>query len=441
MRRQVFKVWVFAAMIGALLAGCAVQRPQPMKSTFTPVVIDTDQYVQKTDTFLVILDASQSMANKYKGTPKICLAREIVSRMNRTIPDLKLAGALRTFGSGTWSFTNRTDLIYGLTAYSQGGLAGALQKIGKARALSPLNLAVDAATGDLKSARGKIAVIVVSDGVEQQMNYGAVLSSVKKMKGAYGDRLCIYPVLIGNDKGGKTLMGKVAAVGGCGFMTIADAIMSPANMADYVRKVFLSGQRDSDGDGVYDKSDQCPGTPRGVKVDARGCPLDSDGDGVFDYLDRCPGTPTGVKVDADGCPLDSDGDGVFDYLDRCPGTPTDAMVDQFGCWNLDPLHFDTDKYEIRRQDVHTVNEAASVMRRNPSLKMVIQGNTDSRGTPAYNKGLSERRARAVMKALVKRGISRDRLSMVAYGATRPVASNLTPEGMARNRRTELVPQR
>ncbi len=88
---------------------------------------------------------------------------------------------------------------------------------------------------------------------------------------------------------------------------------------------------DSDGDGVPDKYDKCPNTPKGVKVDKFGCPVDSDGDGVPDYLDKCPNTPKGVQVDKDGCPVDSDGDGVPDYLDKCPNTPAGAKVDKDGC--------------------------------------------------------------------------------------------------------------
>src|SRR3546814_13775074 len=68
--------------------------------------------------------------------------------------------------------------------------------------------------------------------------------------------------------------------------------------------------KDTDGDGVIDSLDQCPGTPAGTKVDSRGCPLppppppkDSDGDGVYDNLDACPNTPKGFKVDAWGCAL------------------------------------------------------------------------------------------------------------------------------------------
>ncbi len=89
--------------------------------------------------------------------------------------------------------------------------------------------------------------------------------------------------------------------------------------------------RDTDGDGVPDKKDKCPDTPKGAKVDANGCPLDSDGDGVYDGLDQCENTPKGAKVDAKGCPSDADGDGVLDGIDTCPDTPKGATVDAKGC--------------------------------------------------------------------------------------------------------------
>jgi outer membrane protein OmpA-like peptidoglycan-associated protein len=97
---------------------------------------------------------------------------------------------------------------------------------------------------------------------------------------------------------------------------------------------------DADSDGVLNGIDQCPDTPTGATVDAMGCPHDQDGDKVFDGIDQCPNTPAGVAVDAKGCPLaaavpagppDSDGDGVNDLLDKCPGTPAGATVDTTGC--------------------------------------------------------------------------------------------------------------
>jgi outer membrane beta-barrel protein len=88
---------------------------------------------------------------------------------------------------------------------------------------------------------------------------------------------------------------------------------------------------DEDGDGVPDRRDRCPGTPRGAIVDEEGCGIDSDGDGVFNGIDECPDTPAGYTVDGRGCPLDSDSDGVNDAIDECPNTPRGATVDEHGC--------------------------------------------------------------------------------------------------------------
>ena len=103
-----------------------------------------------------------------------------------------------------------------------------------------------------------------------------------------------------------------------------------------------SNHRDKDKDGVRDKLDMCPDTPRGVQVDEQGCPLDEDHDGVPDYLDHCLGTPAAAIgfVDSVGCELDTDGDGVEDYRDKCPNTPEAAWgkVDTLGC----PLDTDGD---------------------------------------------------------------------------------------------------
>jgi OOP family OmpA-OmpF porin len=88
---------------------------------------------------------------------------------------------------------------------------------------------------------------------------------------------------------------------------------------------------DSDGDGVLDTKDRCPGTPKGAQVNAEGCELDGDNDGVVDRLDNCPTTPPGRTVDAKGCELDGDKDGVVDALDKCPTTPPGRTVDAQGC--------------------------------------------------------------------------------------------------------------
>ncbi len=77
-------------------------------------------------------------------------------------------------------------------------------------------------------------------------------------------------------------------------------------------------REDNDGDGVKNRKDNCPETPKGVAVDAKGCPLDTDKDGVVDYLDKCPLVPG--SADMNGC-QDKDKDGVADNDDRCPDVP------------------------------------------------------------------------------------------------------------------------
>lgn len=95
--------------------------------------------------------------------------------------------------------------------------------------------------------------------------------------------------------------------------------------------LLIGSNSDPDKDGVVGSVDQCPGTPQGLKVDLKGCPLDSDMDGSPDYKDLCPGTAPGMPVDAFGCPLDADKDGVMDISDKCPNTSAGEKVDVNGC--------------------------------------------------------------------------------------------------------------
>ncbi len=120
---------------------------------------------------------------------------------------------------------------------------------------------------------------------------------------------------------------------------------------------------DADGDGVFDGIDTCADTPKGATVDAKGCPSDSDNDGVLDGLDQCPNTPTGAKVDAKGCPTDADGDGVFDGLDECPDTPAGLKVDAKGC-PIEVMERETELFDtglIRLNDVNFETGKADLM--------------------------------------------------------------------------------
>ncbi|AKH69114.1 outer membrane protein/peptidoglycan-associated (lipo)protein [Spongiibacter sp. IMCC21906] len=180
---------------------------------------------------------------------------------------------------------------------------------------------------------------------------------------------------------------------------------------------------------------------------APAAPTDSDADGVADGVDQCPNTPAGVAVDARGCALDKDGDGVPNYRDKCPNTPAGRQVDKFGCKfvlkqtesiKLE-INFPLDSDAIPAAYRGELEKVASFMKKFGGVKAVVEGHADSTGAAAYNKQLSQRRADAVRNALVRDyGIASDRLAAVGYGEERPIASNSTSEGRRANRRVVAV---
>ncbi len=209
--------------------------------------------------------------------------------------------------------------------------------------------------------------------------------------------------------------------------------------------------KDSDNDGVIDSEDSCPNTPAGVAVGPNGCALDSDQDGVPDYQDKCPNTPQTVsEVDENGCAvktamveetgiIDSDGDGVEDSKDLCPDTPVGIVVNKDGCPMVIDLkiNFDFNSAHVKKKYYPRIREVVEYLQAHPGYTAEIQGHTDSIGSAAYNKKLSERRAKAVYDIMVKMGIDPSRLSYVGYGEEMPIADNCTAEGRAKNRRVEV----
>lgn len=138
--------------------------------------------------------------------------------------------------------------------------------------------------------------------------------------------------------------------------------------------------------------------------------------------------------------VDTDNDGVPDADDACPGTPRGAKVDKRGCWALNTDYlFDFDKSVVKAQYYPYLDELLPVLKNNPTLRVEIQGHADSTGTNNYNKALSERRAKAVRNYLTKKGVDASRLTAVGFGEEKPAYSNDTSEGQTKNRRVELKP--
>lgn len=136
-------------------------------------------------------------------------------------------------------------------------------------------------------------------------------------------------------------------------------------------------------------------------------------------------------------PLDSDGDGVPDYKDECPNTPKGAPVNSVGCWTIRGALFDYNKWEIKPQYHYLMDENVRVLKMNPTLEIEIQGHTDSIASEEYNQILSEKRAESAKDYFVSKEVGEEKISTRGFGELKPIASNDTPEGRAKNRRIEI----
>lgn len=105
-----------------------------------------------------------------------------------------------------------------------------------------------------------------------------------------------------------------------------------------------------------------------------------------------------------------------------------------------PVLFDTGKASIKPESARLVQQIADVLKKQPTLKVSIEGHTDNQGNAAANKTLSQQRAKAVVDAVAALGVPPARMTAVGWGPEKPVADNRSEEGRARNRRVEMVKQ-
>ncbi len=102
------------------------------------------------------------------------------------------------------------------------------------------------------------------------------------------------------------------------------------------------------------------------------------------------------------------------------------------------IYFDYDSYELKPEAKRILNDKAAYMKSNPTLRIIIEGHCDERGSNAYNMALGEKRARAARAYLSAMGIGARRIETVSYGEERPIAMGSTAEAYAKNRRAHFV---
>jgi len=250
----------------------------------------------------------------------------------------------------------------------------------------------------------------------------------------------------------------------------ADGCPEPDNDGDRICDPWVANQ------GLQDKyadvcvaSDECPNDPEDMDghLDEDGCPeADNDGDGICDPwvsekgvsgkyaavcigLDECPNEPEDVDgwQDEDGCPdPDNDGDGILDVDDNCPDKAgmdgcIVRVVGRCEIQILNEVFFKYDKDEIdERKSAPILNAVGEVLVKNTWINLIeVQGHTDSDGPDDYNLDLSQRRAQQVVKYLnEKAGVEVARMAAKGYGEGKPLESNKTPAGRAKNRRVQFI---
>ena len=385
---------ISASIVAAILSGCATKPVANFQSFKTPdlaPLTKSKDFKQKTDHFFVINDSSNSMQDLYvnggissdPAASKLEVEKELLSRMNKTIPNIKLTSGLRSFGFGK-CVGMATKLNQAVESYSKASFSAAIDSLVCGSGGSPMDIALKAVPKDLTETTGNIAAIIFSDG------HGLDRSptpSAKILKDLYGERLCIYTVWVGNPdeiEGRRNLL-DLSNLGACGFSTSATKIASPEGMGKFVEQVFFKK--------------------------------------VFPVLP----VPEG----------DADLDGVLDSKDKCPRTPLGATVNVQGCWVIKGINFDTDKHNIKSKYHHLLDNAATVLKRNAGLTIEVQGHTDNVGSDEYNAALSDRRANAVKEYLNKKANGNASLSSKGYGEAKPIATNETASGRAQNRRVQL----
>ncbi|MEP7126524.1 MAG: OmpA family protein [Byssovorax sp.] len=152
---------------------------------------------------------------------------------------------------------------------------------------------------------------------------------------------------------------------------------------------------------------------------------DRDGDGVLDNDDACPDQPG----PASSKPSES----------GCPAAPKKVVVVTGTSMHINEvIHFATGTAKIAPESTGSLDSVAQVMKSHPEItRLRIEAHTDNKGPESFAMKLTQERAETVKKALVSRGVAESRLTATGYGAGKPIDTNDTDSGRARNRRVEF----
>jgi len=366
---------VFLAAAVAVAGGCAtapIPYKAPVSATPPTGTVIVSQAVN-------VLDSSGSHETLFPD------AKATLESVVGVMPD-------GSYGAGQVQFGGFERANTAMAPFNRATLATAAKDAAWLEGTTPIADVITTDVGGMiGGSSGRAAVVLISDGRATDyagrdgMGDGAVEAASALASGRSGDT-CFHTIQVGDDPAGAATLQAIANVSSCGSFRNASTLASASALQQFSRDA---------------------------------------------YLGAAPAAAAG--------PGDADGDGVVDPRDACPNTPKGARVDGRGCWTLQGLQFAVGSAEIDRRYTTMLQEAIVVLKANPGLKVSIDGHTDSDGSEASNQGLSERRAASVLNYFTTQGgLEASRFVSRGYGELAPAVPNDSKENKAINRRVELT---
>ena len=364
------------ALASCLFGGLACATPSVAPLGAGPITPGPGQRVAVTHNYLIV-DSSESVRHVFP-TEKALVESFVAAQPDGTYEDGATA-----FGG----YQRQTEKLSAFNRAQAKQYAADLDHLSEG---TPIDRVFGEVGQDLAGKSGQAAIVVFSDGrptdpVGREVAEQRVLDAAGKLASGFQGQVCIHTVQVGDDPAGAEFLRRLSTRTGCGSARSMGSVMNTASLQNFAREVFL-----------------------GAAPQVAAAPRDSDGDGVMDDVDQCPGTPRGVQVD------------------------------ERGCWVIKGLRFAFDSSKIEPQYYAELNNVAARLKEvGPGVRVSIDGHTDNVGTEKYNQGLSERRANAVKQFLVNAGVPAAQLESRGFGLSNPAYPNDTAEGRAKNRRVEL----
>jgi len=331
---------------------------------------------------IVLFDSSGSIDPQTQFPSQKATLEAFVAGM----PDGSYDADIVAFGGVT-----RDDV--GLGDFDRTQLAATARNLDYIGEDTPLEAVLNETADKLAGRKGTAAVVIVSDGLPTIRGTGRppepTVEAAQEIVKRHDGPVCFHTVQVGSYDAGAALLQQISGLTDCGSFRNASEIEDTAPLYAFEREIFLGGALPA----------VAAAPPAGAG--------DADGDGVLDASDLCPKTPAGAKTDANGC------------------------------WKMSQVRFASNSSAIPADVASEIDGIASVMAANPDLRLRIEGHTDATGPSGWNQGLSQLRADAARRALVKQGVSGDRIVAEGFGESNPVAPNSTAEGRAENRRIEF----